>query len=166
MAEKITTKIVRKLSMKLLAGDVIDAPREGEGDENGVVWLANIAGMAVDTKVGESQYGPYKALVGQFVAEAPSRDKPGEMIRFRTGTLYLPDVALDLVAPAVEQSAKGENVQFAFRIGIQRDTTSATNYVYVAESLIEPEASDPMEVLAKTALKNAPKPAGLPSPVQ
>ena len=99
------------------------------------------------------------ALLGSFIAEAPSIDKPGEVARFRTGQLFLPDVALDLVAPAVIASKKSETVQFAFRIGVVKDSTSATGYVYVAEALIEPEENDPLALLAGKALPKLSLPA-------
>ena len=140
-------QIVKKVSTRVICGGLPPVPNPGE-----TIWLYNVIGLANSIKTGESQYGPWRALLGSFVAEAPSAENPGETKRFRTGQLFLPDVALDLVAPSVAASKKSEQVQFAFRVGVMGDDSAATKYVYVAESLLAPEESDPLEMLmAKTA---------------
>ena len=141
MPETQNVQIVKKVSTKVICGGS-PVPPEKAGETK---WLYNVIGLANSIKTGESQYGPWRALLGQFIAEAPSIENPDEIKRFRTGQLFLPDVALDLVAPAVAASKKSEQVKFAFRVGIVRDDTAATKYTYVAESLLEPEESDPLE---------------------
>lgn len=150
-APKIEAKIVKKLSMKVLLGG---RPKIPENDTP--VYLAKVIGIASGIQSGESNYGTWRALVGQFIAEAYSVENPGSVVRFRTGKAFLPDVALDLIAPAVMNAGKGEQIQFAFDIGVQKDDSSATGYVYVAKSLIEPEENDPLEMLSAKALGNAP----------
>lgn len=142
-------KIVKKLSMKILAGGRPKIP-EAEGETN---WIAKVAGIANGTKTGESNFGLWVALIGNFAAEQIGVEKPE---RFRTGVMFLPDVALNLVTPALEAAGKGAAIEFAFQIGVIKDDSAATGYVYVAESLIEPSASDPLEALSLKAL-GAPK---------
>lgn len=173
-------KIAKKLSMKALAGGRPAIPAAGQ-----VNWIAKIAGIASGVKYGESNYGPWVALLGNFIAECQQDAidaKTGEVlrtqkidsktkkpvivdgqpvmetvkndVRYRTGTMFLPDVALGLILPALESAGKGAQIQFAFRIGVERDDTAATGYIYTAESLIEPEENDPLELLVAKAMDN------------
>jgi len=153
----VTTKIVKKLSMKVLAGGRPIIPQDGSTN-----WLANIIGIGSAIKHGESNYGAWRAVLGQFIAETVSKET-GELLRFRTGTLFLPDVALNLIAPVIESSGKGAQTQFAFRVGVIKDDTSATGYIYVAESLVELEENDPLEMLLNKALPSLP---ALPKPAK
>jgi len=139
-------KIVKKLSMKVLAAGRPSVPAEGETN-----WIANIVGIATGTKTGTSNFGDWTALTGNFIASTESKET-GEELRFRTGVLFLPDVALFLITPALEQAGKGAQIQFGFRIGVIKDDATAPGYSYVAESLIEPTENDPLELLAAKSL--------------
>lgn len=162
----MATNIVKKLSMKVLLGNVgkfipvkeimvtrgdkevaKEVPAIGE-----TTWLANIVGIARGTKTGTSTYGEWTALVGDFIAEPLVGEKVGN--RFRTGQLFLPDVVLFMIT-----SALGDNkgVEFSFKVGIiaadmEGDNASATGYEYTADFLIAPAESDPLAALAAKAL--------------
>ena len=153
--------IVKKASMKILVGDV-KAQRLFETVKNSAgkdiivytdgaqVDLARIVGIARGTKTGESQYGPWTALTGEFIAEALVGPKVGQ--RFRSGTLFLPDVALDLVTPVLAGLEKGAGMEIGFTVGIINDETSQNAYNYTAEFLAEPAENDPLSNLAAKLL--------------
>lgn len=139
-------KIVKKLSPKvLLGGSRPKIPNAGETN-----WIASVVGVATGVKQGESNFGPWMALMGSFVAEAKSTEKEGELVRFRTGQLFMPDVVNNLIIGALNGAKDG--VQFGFKIGVIKDDSAATGYTYVAESLIAPAANDPLEKLIGAAL--------------
>jgi hypothetical protein len=140
--------ISKKLSMKVLAGNIKAAVKSLANGES--VDLARVVGIARGTKTGESQFGPWTALTGDFIAESLHGDKAGN--RYRTGTLFLPDVALDLVLPHVEGLAKGDGVELAFKLSAEANEDANHGYVYGAEFLTEPEENDPLEALAAKAL--------------
>lgn len=140
--------IVKKLSGKVLVGNVKAYIKELQDGQT--IDLYRVIGVAAGLKTGTSNYGDWTALTGQFVAEAVVGAKAGQ--RFRTGQLFLPDVALNMVAPIVENLDKGESVELAFMIGIQADDTAQAGYTYTAEFLVEPKENDPLEALMAKAL--------------
>lgn len=146
-------EITKKLSAKLLSGGSIKAPAAGE-----TVWLYEVAGLASGTKHGSSNYGDWVAIMGNFIGKQLTRDDKGVYAygkTFRTGQFFLPDVLTNLVLPATENLGKGDAVEFGFRVGVLGDESSATKYVFVAESLIPVEANDPLTMLAGKAFANA-----------
>lgn len=140
--------IAKKLSMKGLVGNVKAHVKELENGQQ--IALASIAGIVRGTKSGESNFGPWVALTGDFMAQPAVGDKVGN--RCRTGVLFLPDVAQDLVLPLVSGLGKGDGIEIAFEIGAEADETSNTGYVYTAQFLTEPEENDPLEALISKAL--------------
>lgn len=164
----MSVQIAKKISMKALCGNIAAlAPTKVETYEKDgktinkevpalgeTVWIANVVGLARGIKTGMSNYGEWTALQGEFVAEALEGEKKDT--RYRTGQLFLPDVALFLVTPLVNQLDKGGAVEVAFKIGITAvpEDVSNTGYEYTAAFLIEPTQNDPLEMmLAKVAPK-------------
>jgi len=146
--------IVKKLSMRVLVGDV---KKLAKPLENGAALdLAKVVGIARGTKTGVSNFGDWVALTGDFVAEALVGDKVGK--RYRTGTLFLPDVALSLVVPIVSGLEKGEAMELAFTVGIEGNEDANTGYIYTAAFLMEPAENDPMEALLNKAMPALPAP--------
>lgn len=152
----MAVQILRKLSMKALVGNVksalVTVNEKNEkilAADGTVIPVAKVIGIGNGTKSGESNYGPWTALLGQFIAEPLAGENKGKS--FRTGQLFLPDVALNLVIGAVENLAKGDSVQFAFQINIIANSETGQGYEYSAELLMEPTANDPLELLAKNA---------------
>ena len=140
--------IVKKLSGKVLVGNVkayIKDLQEGQ-----TLDLYRVVGIARGVKNGTSTFGDYTALMGDFVAEALVGSKIGQ--RSRTGQLFLPDVALNLVSSTVENLSKGEGVELAFTVGITASESSAIGYEYNCSFLVEPGANDPLEALMAKAL--------------
>lgn len=148
--------IVKKLSTKVLVGNVKSYLKDLQKGQ--VCDLFRVVGLARGTRSGSSNCGDFTALTGDFVAEAVTGDKAGQ--RFRTGQLFLPDVALGLIVPIVDNLGKGDSVELAFMVGITPDDDSATGYIYVASFLQEPSANDPMEALLAKAMPALEAPKG------
>ena len=139
-------EMIKKITTKTLLGFVPDAPARGSKE---TVWLYRVIGRAINVKGGESAHGPYEFLQGEFIGQA--FDDKGQIDEakpaVRAPKLFLPEIAHFAVAPAV-MAADGP-VEFGFKVGIKRDDTAATKYVYTAESLITPKETDPLMVLAE-----------------
>jgi hypothetical protein len=146
-------EIVKKLSVGKLIGKVTAILPDSKSDTT-AVELGRVVGIARGTKEGESTFGPWKALAGDFVFE-PSVG-PNKGSRYRSGVLFVPDVVLDLVAPAAENLGKGEGVEMAFAINAKNDPSVAVLLSYGCSFLIEPTENDPMTALLTKALP-APK---------
>ncbi len=127
--------MIKKLSTKNIIGKKV---RLNEGEEKRDLY--QVAGVASGFKSGESDFGMWEALTGNFAAQ---NMETGE--QFRSGVLYLPAVALD---PVIGQlNAGAQAVEFAFIIGVVADDSTAVGYTYVATPLVEPDENDPLEQL-------------------
>lgn len=150
----MTVSIKKKITMKEIVGGRPTPPAADKTGDEAVNWVGRIIGVASGLKTGESQYGPYVALMGNFAAtrlddkgEIAVNDKGERLFDVRAGQAFLPDVACNLVSPLLDNAPKGTAVQFGFDIGVERDDTAATGYVYVCRSLVEPAENDPLTLL-------------------
>lgn len=142
-------EIVKKLSIGKIVGKVVPLLPEKRTDTTPVT-LGKTVGIARGLEHGESTYGPWTALKGDFVFEASEGPNKGK--RYRSGKLFVPDVVLDLVSAEVENLDKGEAVQMAFAITAKNDPESSVGYTYGCSFLIEPAANDPLANLMDRAL--------------
>lgn len=143
--------LVRKISTKTVLGKKPAVPADDKPH-----WLFQVVGIANDKTTGETDKGPWIALLGAFQA---TNYETGEI--YRSGRAFLPNVALDLVLGQL--GAKDvQSVQFAFRIGVRADETSVTGYVYIAEPVINVTENDPLEALL-AKLPGPAAPTALPS---
>lgn len=134
MSTKFT--LLSKLSMKSVLGK-IKIPDDGE------VILAQIMGVATGIKTGESDKGPWTALLGSFQG---INMETGSI--YRSGVCFLPNIVMNLLLPKLlEKDSKA--IEFAFNIGIKSDDKSATKYVYIAEPIFDTAENDPLEMLTK-----------------
>lgn len=147
-------QIASKVTMKTLVGGRPDIPAKDAKGDAAINWLGRIVGIATGVQHGESNFGPWTALRGNFAATRLKSDgtiattddgRPAYAVR--SGKAFLPDVAINLVTPALDSGDKGASVQFGFDVGVERDDNAATGYVYVCRSLIEPAANDPLSLL-------------------
>lgn len=151
----VKTEIVKKISVGKLVGKVPAVLPDSKSDKTPVV-ISRVAGVARGIKAGESTYGAFQALTGDFVCEPMVGENKGK--RYRSGVLFLPDVALDLITPHVAGLAKGEGVEVAFAITAKNDDSVTIGYSYGAEFLVEPEGNDPLEALLAKAMPALPAP--------
>ncbi|MES9901016.1 MAG: hypothetical protein ABW148_18620 [Sedimenticola sp.] len=133
MSERIA--MIKKLSTPKIMGK---KPRLNEDEEKRDLY--QIVGVASGKKTGESDFGIWCSLSGNFAAVNLIT---GE--QFRSGVVFLPDVALDPILGQLDAGATA--VEFGFTITIIADEDSATGYVYIATPLMEPDENDPLEAL-------------------
>ena len=137
-----TVTIVTNISVKKVLGK-LKPPMEK-------TYLMRVFGIAHSVKTDTAQYGEYTALLGQFRAV---NLVTGDV--FGAGKCFLPDIALNLVVPAINK--EGTNgVEFAFNIGIM-PADNAFGYEYCCDLLMEAGETDPLEIIQK-------KLAALPAP--
>jgi hypothetical protein len=109
--------------------------QQAEGEETPIMVM-RAYGVATRTVTGEGDNGPWTAFIGQFKAVNLL-----DGVEYTSGKMFLPGVASDLLEGELG-SAENNSVEFGFDIIAVPDESSATGYVYQAESLIEPEKDD------------------------
>lgn len=129
---KIT--IVTKLSAKKILGKV-KKPEEK-------TVLMQVFGIATGIKTGESNYGPWTALTGQFRAVNLQN---GEI--FQSGICFLPKMGTDLVTPMLKKEGV-DGLEFALNVGIV-PADNSVGYEYYVEPVLEAKENDPLEALSK-----------------
>jgi len=134
---------LKKLSTKIILGGVTpDAPPK---DHKGPKWLLQIIGICTGRFDDSSDYGPYTAMLGDFQGV---NLETGE--EFRTQTkCFMPDV---VTLPVVGKLGMDgvTSVSFGYRVGVLRDETAATKYIYVADPIASIAQSDPLGQLIET----------------
>ena len=112
--------------------------------------IMRVYGQAVSQKRGESAYGPWVALLGQFRAVPINADgvlgEPHD-----AATLHLPDVAL---TPILVALASGPTT-FAIELQVQKASNGkpgGSPYEYAFKHLLAPAESDPLKVLESQML--------------
>lgn len=129
-----------KISVKNVCGE-LRGDRKPKKD-GGELMLMRIIGTARDTKVVSTTFGDSIGLLGNFRATAIETGQ-----EFQSGTLFLPDLATNLIAPMLESN---QEVSFAFDIGAVYKETSATEYEYVVHPLLDQGGIDPLaDLVAK-----------------
>lgn len=114
-----TTVVLPKMSVKTLIGKRFRMP-EGESE----VVIAEIGGIAVKVKSGESAYGEYRGFSGEFIATVVGNDKQV----FRSRICYLPALATDEIETTLKTT--NQPVKFAVTITAIRSEESAVGFVY------------------------------------
>jgi hypothetical protein len=152
-----TRNIVKKLTVKT-CGAKPDMEKLVEWKKangpNAIYWLLGIVGIASDFAPGQNaETGTsFVKLFGQFKG---TNLLTGEV--FVSGAAILPGAASDLIYGALKGRGEGSgSIEFAFRIGVHWDETSATKYVYDVEQTFQPAAADPLAALEQKLLA-APK---------
>ena len=134
---------VKKLSVSTIHGK-IDLKKVLNSDK--AVPIMRVIGQAVSSKRGESAYGPWTALLGQFRATnlADGEQSDGAV-------LHLPDVAM---TPILVALASGP-VTFAIELQVQKSTSGKAGgspYEYAFTHLLPPSDNDPLAMLEKQLL--------------
>lgn len=106
--------------------------------------IIRIAGIASGTKTGTSNFGPWTAATGDFIA---INAETGE--EFRSGICFMPSTAMSLIEGALAQSPEG--VEFAFDFGV-KEADNSVGYEYTVKPVIKAKESEAMtSLLAKVA---------------
>lgn len=147
------TSILKKITIKTLGFGVKDIRKLAESGKGEPMTVARIFGRASGTKTGESDNGPWTSLSGQFKAVNAVDGK-----EYMSGNLFMPDVAMDLVAPAL--AGEGDPVvDVALDILVVEDESSVVGYQYQAQFHIQPETAGIDAVIEGLAMPALPAPA-------
>lgn len=130
----------KKLSTKTVFGRITpefltELGKDGSAD------IIRVVGQATGVKTGQSDLGPWVGFKGNFLAINLRTNEA-----FRSGRLFLPDVASELVEAALV-TADAIAVNLAFDISIRRDESTSVGYIYEAAPLIPVQESDPLKLL-------------------
>lgn len=136
----MATKIINKLSVKAVFGGKGPILDKVMGDKTKAHPIVRFLGIATGMKTGEGDNGPWTGLTGQF--KGINLDTGEE---FRSGVLFMPNVAQDMVIGALMGDTKA--VEFGFEVTAQYDEASATSYAFGASPLFESAESDPLKML-------------------
>ncbi len=139
------SKMIKKISVKHVCGiiepEVIGTKQNGKPEIGFKTQnLMKILGVCVATRTGESTYGTFMGLSGQFKA---TNLLTGE--EFGSSQCFLADDLTSLIA--AQLSAEGINsVEFGFIIGI-KPSDATIGYEYTSESILKTSKTDPIALL-------------------
>lgn len=170
------SQVVRRLDTKAVVGNfkkIVEGMEDGEQKE-----LYHLIGKATEVKTGNGTYGLWVGFVGEFQA-VPFDAETGEVGEDMFSDLaFLPDPYEGLVHKAMRERAEGEiqeiedgstqpptklykglgAVEIALTIGIVKDSSKPTGYMFVTKSLQDIKVSSSIDHLTKLLPTNsAPK---------
>lgn len=149
------SKMIKKLSVKTVYGDVKPLRKLENGTETKVM---TVFGMATGSKSGQSTLpdgtiSNWVGLTGFFEGINPVS---GEV--FQSTSLFLPDIALNMILPMVLQ---GKNPEFALEIIVVTSDTSNVGFEYSFKPIAQND--DPLAAMREKVLAiAAPNQAALP----
>ena len=142
-------KIARKISTKTLGftmatlKEILDNLKDGES-----AMLYSVAGIARDTQQGESQYGPWLAFKGEFVAKLAGKD---ETIRSPKAFFPSPfDGMLENAISAAQEDGTKRPVEFGVQVFIKKDNSVQAGYTYVVQPVVKVKEADALNSLLET----------------
>lgn len=103
--------------------------------------LFSVYGLASGLQSGESSYGTWECLTGNFEAVNLAT---GEA--FQSPRCFLPHTAHGMIASQFKTGAEGVSVKFALEIGVKPAETSV-GYEYTVTPLVKPSEDDAMAKL-------------------
>lgn len=127
---------VKKLSTKSIMGKITPPTETFEAYQ--------IFGTVNKVRTDEGTYGTFNELQGSFAAVNVTT---GE--EFRAGKCFLPEVAENIILPAVQEE-KGP-VEFAFVISLKPNDAAAVGYEFTCAPMFQTQAADPMHQLKQRA---------------
>ncbi len=134
-------EIVKKLSR----ANFYTGPEAAKLMREKSIPLYTVFGIAYTLKHGDSDNGPWTAAVGTFEAQKVNEKGEPEGEPVRGTQLFLPDVAMNMIAPIV---ANKGSCQFAVQVGGKPNDTQM-GYEYWAKELIEDKANNPLDLMRK-----------------
>lgn len=152
----MSIKLVKKITVKNVLGRKPSAALLGDKES---IDVMTVYGTASKCERGESDMGDgntseWTRFKGNFAAIRVS-----DGVEFRSGTMFLPDVAADLLAPIVEGLPEGSDaVNFGFLVTMKKDADTTIGYQYTAEPLTKPAEHDPLDTVRDqlTSIPGAP----------
>ena len=144
------SNLIRKISAKSICGK-ITAPKKATP-------LYVCLGIATKTKSGQSDFGEWTALVGQFEATNIS-----DGVVSQAPQCFLPEPLNSMLAESLMELDDDDNrvnssVQFAVEVGI-KPSDVPIGYEYTTKEIVEADTADPLAALRDAAVKSLPAPA-------
>ena len=128
----ITEGKVKKITTKIIVGKKRDEVTEKTA-------LYSVVGVAVDVKAGESNYGPWLAIKGQFEAHRTSDGK-----LFAASLIILPADA----STQIHQTLVGTGKAVEFSLTVYASPTlKSPGFEYISDFGITPRSHDPLAAL-------------------
>lgn len=149
-------EILKKLTVKGVNGNkVLDASTlfDAKAKDGDKVPVATMYGIARDALPKETDKGPYYLFKGDF---AGVNTLTGE--EYRSGQCILPEIAEAIVAGGLADESV-TSLQFAFEVGVKKDSSAIRGYAYYVVPLVEQNDSDPLAALAKQVVPQLAAPA-------
>lgn len=140
-------EMLKKMSPKTVLGR--DPKALIPEEENGVGYLFTIFGTARDVRSGESTYGPWSSLIGQFEAIVPATEDAPEKV-YQSAQCFLPEPMHSMLVSKL-RSADAEAIDFAVKVLIKNRPDTAKNYEYLGEMIQDANAADPLQLLRDKA---------------
>lgn len=137
---KAPVEILKKIANRQLGFDVATNKELVANAGKSVVPLYAVYGIVSRVSRGETNMGPYVALIGQVEA---TRYQDGQ--RFMSTQVFLPAPMDEAIAQRIEQG-DNEAVSFAYEIGIKAAET-AVGYEYTTKPLQDPQGNDQLSSL-------------------
>lgn len=143
----VGTKLLKKLTVRTFIGGKADilayamTGRKDKESEGSDVPLIRVLGNVMGYKSGESDFGSYVEMRGEFHA---TNLQTGEILE-SVSKCILPAVVGDSVAAAMHGGA--ESVEFAVELDVRFSEKAATMYEFSARSLIAPKAPKAINAL-------------------
>lgn len=143
------SSLIRKISAKTVCGKT-EKPEKATA-------LFIVGGIANKVKTGDSLYGTWTALIGQFEATNIST---GEV--FVAPQCFLPEPMNGMIAASLEQVDEdgkrlNASVQFAVEVGVKK-SDNQIGYEYTAKEIMKSDAADPLASIREKIAKALPAP--------
>jgi hypothetical protein len=149
------SRLISKISPRTVFGSKGEILELVMSDKSMEHPLFVVVGKANGRKDGESDFGPWTALLGNFRAQALDKNgqRAGEL--FSSGRCHLPNYVLESTLGQFEEP--GDVVEMGYIIGAIYDEQSATSYIYTAKPLFEPAPeNDAALALLERAMPSTP----------
>jgi len=130
---------------KITVKEVCGVPLLKDIPEGEILPLLKIAGYAQGVREGESNYGPWKAIMGEFAAV---NLKSGEI--FHSPVAIVPSAYGELLVQQTYAALHNDatsRVKFAVEIGVQVSKRDPNKYEYCVTPIQEPDTVNPAVAL-------------------
>jgi hypothetical protein len=144
------TGLVRKITNKVLYskhGEKPQLPTDDSGKKADTLYLGTVFGIARGIKTGQTDYGPWTKLVGQF--EAHTHD--GRTVQ--SPECILPEPMQTMLAESLADD-NTESVQFAVHVRMNK-ADNPNGFEYSAETVVDSGRADPLADLRSKALPSS-----------
>lgn len=144
MAEKKSAtseepNLVRRLDRNTVAGSSDQMLEIAMSNKEKSHFLFRIGGSAIGVVRGESKFGEWSKLVGNFKAI----NKEGKT--FKAGVAFIPGDGTDIVANKLVDGV--DSVNFLFDVYVRYDSSLPTKYGFIVEPVRKASEGDPVDLL-------------------